>query len=358
MRVVIRVDGGCWLGSGHVMRCLVLADALRRHGAMVRFVCRAHEGHFGDLVAASGHGLSLLQAPDSVQKLAGPPDHAAWLGDTPKRDAAATLVAMSGVDCDLLVVDHYGIDARWQRILRPHCRRIFVIDDLADRTHDCDFLLDQNLYENMEARYRHRVPAAARCFLGPRFALLRDDVRMARSLPRPSSPPPWRIVAFFGATDVGQMVPMMVEAARLLEDLPVSFDLVGPLPVAVTLPANVRWQARTVNFGALMASSHLALGAPGSVVLERMYLGLPSLLVVCADNQREAAGVLQRAGLAVVAGTAVDMTADGLAAALRDLLGDSVRLSAMAARLALQSVGTGTGAMLDELGGAHVATDG
>lgn len=357
LRVVVRVDGGRLIGSGHVMRCLVLADALRRAGATVRFVCRAHEGHFGDLIARAGHELLLLPAPNGAQRFSGPPVHASWLGETPERDAAQTLAAIAADGCDLLVVDHYGIDCRWQRVLRPHCRRLFVIDDLADREHDCDFLLDQNLYEDAATRYRDKVPASARCFLGPAFALLREEVRAARGLPRPA-PPPWRIVAFFGATDVGQLLPMTVAAARLLTDLPLSFDLVGPLSSSTTLPGNVRWQARAGDFGALMAGSHLALGAPGSATLERMYLGLPSLLVVCADNQREAAGVLQRAGLADVLGTAADMSAARLAAGVRERLADPAALTTMAARLAAQSVGQQTDELFHQLGGINAATHG
>src|SRR5690606_14208140 len=127
---LFRVDASQQIGTGHVMRCLTLANALRASGGMCHFVCRAHRGHLGALIRRSGHGLTLLSAPDlgwspGRDALA----HAAWLGVAQEQDAQETRRAIGDACWDWLVVDHYALDARWERSLRGNTRRIMVIDD-------------------------------------------------------------------------------------------------------------------------------------------------------------------------------------------------------------------------------------
>ena len=95
--------------------------------------------------------------------------HAKWLGAHWKIDAAQTIHEIQNCFIDILIVDHYGIDYRWESRLRPFCNRIMVIDDLADRKHDCDFLLDQNLGKSFQD-YHGLVARSAKQFFGPEFA--------------------------------------------------------------------------------------------------------------------------------------------------------------------------------------------
>ncbi|MEI6791172.1 MAG: UDP-2,4-diacetamido-2,4,6-trideoxy-beta-L-altropyranose hydrolase, partial [Myxococcaceae bacterium] len=139
MNVLIRTDASKKIGSGHVMRCLTLADGLRMRGAQIKFSCIRHEGHLCDLISERGYEV-------------------------------ISAIENTGAS-DLLIVDHYELDENWETSQRPFCKRIFVIDDLA-RSHDCDILLDQNLVADFKTRYTGKVLANCKLLLGPEYALL------------------------------------------------------------------------------------------------------------------------------------------------------------------------------------------
>ena len=168
-RVLVRADASFEVGTGHVMRCLTFADRLAARGAKVVFACCALPGNLLELVARRGFAARALST--SV---------AGW-----EEDARQTLAAFEGPSFDWLVVDHYRLDASWERRLRERVSRVMVIDDLANRPHDCDVLLDQNYYDDAAQRYRKFVPATCRQFLGPRYALLLPrfyELRSARNV--------------------------------------------------------------------------------------------------------------------------------------------------------------------------------
>jgi spore coat polysaccharide biosynthesis predicted glycosyltransferase SpsG len=151
---------------------------LRERGAAVFFICREHDGHLCDLIEERGFAVSRLPASKAgLFQAENTPAQAAWLGASWQEDAEQTRVAIeaSGAKPDWLVVDHYAIDQRWERTLRTSAWRIMSIDDLADRAHDCDLLLDQNLVAQMYTRYRSKVPAACGLLLGPEYALLQTS---------------------------------------------------------------------------------------------------------------------------------------------------------------------------------------
>lgn len=180
---VFRTDASYEIGTGHVMRCLTLARALRERGAECRFVCRAHPGYLLGrireqgfeafaLPCASGECAQPGQAAESALA------HAEWLGTDWRTDAEFTRAALGETIADWLVVDHYALDARWKTALRPHCRKLLVIDDLADREHHCDLLLDQNLVADIEHRYDSKLPEhCGRIILGPQYAAAATGVR-------------------------------------------------------------------------------------------------------------------------------------------------------------------------------------
>ena len=153
--IFIRADASVRIGSGHVMRCLTLAEELRDAGATVSFVSRAHSGNLNELIRNKGFqchelpeahalGTSIEKSYDSRS------EYASWLGVSHQRDAEETIEAFCRLKPDWLIVDHYGLDENWEKIMRPHVGKIMVIDDLADRRHDCDLLLDQNYFAKGE----------------------------------------------------------------------------------------------------------------------------------------------------------------------------------------------------------------
>ena len=158
---LVRVDANLDIGSGHLMRCAALGMRLRVRGVRVHFVCVDLIASLADWLRVSGFGLTEISAGYGLD----------W-----RQDAMASQdVAREVGPVDLLIVDSYGLDSAWEAAMRPFARRILVIDDLADRQHDCDFLLDQNLHDDAYLRYAKYVPVGARQFLGPHFALLRPE---------------------------------------------------------------------------------------------------------------------------------------------------------------------------------------
>lgn len=309
--IVFRTDAALHIGTGHVMRCLTLAGALAAQGANCRFICREHPGNLLELIRQRGFeaiGLPVMfeQRVEGESIEASQPVHAAWAGADWATDARQCLDAIGDVSTDWIVVDHYALDARWEKAVRPACKELMVIDDLADRSHECDLLLDQNLGREL-LDYSALVPDACSALVGPRYALLRADFAALRdySLARRKSPMLRSILITMGGVDQHDATGEVLDALKTC-----------PLPtecrITVVMGPHAPWLARVreiaeqmpwptsvvVNvsdMAQLMADSDLAIGAAGSTSWERCCLGLPTLMVVLAENQREAASYLERA---------------------------------------------------------------
>ena len=184
VNAAVRADATLQIGAGHVMRCLSLADALLRRGARVRFVCRGLPAAYATLVRGSGCELAELTGPAA-------------------QDASGTRQALSGSAWDWLIVDHYGLDARWEAEVRPCAGRALVIDDLANRNHECDVLLDQNVLSPERTPYANRVPRDCRLLLGPQYALLRKEFSRLRDSSLATRGKVRRLLVLMGGMDAG-----------------------------------------------------------------------------------------------------------------------------------------------------------
>src|SRR3990167_4024154 len=211
MRIAFRADASLQIGTGHVMRCLTLADALAAQGADCLFICREHQGNLIEQIRNKGyrtHALPVLppvEASSLAIKAASDeqsPAHSHWLGATQVEDAAACTAILAEVKPDWLIVDHYALDARWETVLKPHYRKLMVIDDLADRSHLCDLLLDQTFGRDAED-YRVWVPASSQLLCGSQYALLRPEFGALRdySLQRRPNPQLRQLLITMGGVD-------------------------------------------------------------------------------------------------------------------------------------------------------------
>ena len=303
LQIVFRTDASPTIGTGHVMRCLTLAGALVEKGAEVSFICREHAGHLCDLIEAQGFRVYRLPAPDSDFEAGRTPAHAAWLGATWQEDAGQTgaVIKTLGARPDWLVVDHYALDSRWERALRPLVGRIFVIDDIADRDHDCDLLLDQNLFADMQTRYADKVPADCRLLLGPEYALLQPIYAELHDRIPPREGPIRRILISFGGADRDNLTGRALVAFLGLNRPDIDVDVVisGSSPYASEIRAlvagrtNIHLHSNLPTLAPLMTRADLAIGAAGITSWERLCLGLPALVVTLAENQRPFAEELQ-----------------------------------------------------------------
>ena len=323
MRVAFRTDASLQIGSGHVMRCLTLADALKARGAECHFISREHPGHLLEVIRQRGHAVTALpagkpssaRADDSVQQ----PAHAAWLGCDWSTDARQTGAILASLQPDWLVVDHYALDQRWEEVVAPHYRKLLVIDDLADRPHRCDLLLDQNLGRQPE-HYAQWVPAYCQVLTGPQYALLRPEFVALRpySLQRRQAQPALRqLLITMGGVDqpnaTGQVLQALKTCALPADcSITVVMGLTAPWLQSVReLVAQMPWSTEVVvnvsDMAQRMADSDLAIGAAGSTSWERCCLGLPTLMVVLAENQQLGAQALDAAHAARLIGVVSDI---------------------------------------------------
>lgn len=313
MRVVFRADASVQIGSGHVMRCLTLADELIRQGHECLFVCREHKGHLGDLIVDKGYELILLPAPPGKETHADNTDsdlYEEWLGVPSEEDASQTLRAFTPLEPDWLVVDHYALDAKWERAVAGAVRNIMAIDDLANRVHECELLLDQNL-GRIYSDYDGLVPEHSKRLIGPGYALLRPEFAQLRerSLERRAKPELKRILISLGGVDrtnvTGQVLSALAEMA-LPADVHVDVIMGAAAPYlgeikqqAERLPFNATVSVNVTDMAERMCLADLSIGAAGGTSWERCCLGVPSILIVLAENQVSGTNALEVRGVAV-----------------------------------------------------------
>lgn len=340
MQVTFRADASSRIGGGHVMRCLALADALAERGARCSFVSAWMLTALETTIAAHGHRLLRIDEP------APPPRGAGWEAaaldaSAQRRDGERTLA--SAGPADWAVVDHYWLGTPWEAQLRARQVRVLAIDDLQ-REHACDLLLDQTAGRSSD-EYRGRVPADATVLAGSAYALLRPEFRTLRPHAlerRRAGGPVQRLLVSLGLSDVGGITAEVLDALTAL-DLQCAIDVVVGAEAASrehVEAAAKRDQRVTVHvdpgeLARLSAQADIGIGAPGSSSLERCCLGLPSINLPLAENQRELGQRLADLGAALCVGK------DEVSGAVGTLLGDEDRRLRMAAAAAGVTDGTG-----------------
>jgi UDP-2,4-diacetamido-2,4,6-trideoxy-beta-L-altropyranose hydrolase len=360
LEIGLRADASLNIGTGHVMRCLTLAEELRRRGAVCRFICREHSGHLIGYIRERGFEVLVLPNATPSEALAAraAEDYAAWLGTDLATDAAQARQALGGRRLDWLVVDHYALDESWERLMRPMARHILVIDDLANRRHDCEVLLDQNLGRTARD-YAGQLPATGTVLAGPRYALLRPEFAAlhAQALQRRTPTRVRQLLVTLGGVDKDNVTLSVLEVLATSE-LPADCRIVVVMGAgapglqsvrdfAGRASSRIELRVNEKDMAALMATSDAAIGAAGGTAWERCCLGLPTLVVMMAENQRAGAMALKASGAALLADAGLPL-AEGLRAQLPGLL-DPQRLSQMQAACVSMVDGDGTRRVVEEL---------
>ncbi len=339
------------------MRCLTLADALRERGAQSTFICRPHAGHLLDLIQQRGHTAKALAPADDAFTAPADPTHAKWLGTDWASDASQTQQALGDQVVDWLVVDHYALDRRWEQALRPHAPRIMAIDDLADRPHDCDLLLDQNLGRQSKD-YGGLLSRDTQTLIGPAFALLRPEFALWRehSLQRRVQTQLQNLLITMGGVDQANATGQVLDALTHCEpptDMRITVVMGATAPwleqvqaQAMTMPRPTQVLVGVNNMAQLMAESDLCIGAAGSTSWERCCLGLPAIQLVLAANQKEAALALTEMSAALSINFSAQLTTD-----LKHLINriDAQRMKTLTNRSAAICNGRGPEAVIIQL---------
>ena len=326
-RILIRCDASLAIGSGHVIRCRTLARRLRQRGSEVSFLCRYQAG---DLIALLEKEFQVLALPEQPLALCeGLADRAlyeAWLGCSQNQDAddCLTALASAGIrSADWLVVDHYGLDASWEAQLTyalagvKGTPKLFAIDDLADRPHQADLLLDQNFFGAVtDQRYQGLLPSHCRQLLGPNYALLGPEYAQLHPLV-PMRTELRRVLVFFGGVDPDNLSGRTLEALMdpALAHRAVDIVLGRQSPHRQAVSDLVAKRPFTTLHGpleslaGLIARADLAIGAGGATTWERACLKLPSLVVAVAENQLPFSEALHQAGHLRLLGEAAKVSA-------------------------------------------------
>ncbi|RCW77355.1 UDP-2,4-diacetamido-2,4,6-trideoxy-beta-L-altropyranose hydrolase [Saliterribacillus persicus] len=292
MNICFRVDASTIIGTGHVMRCLTLAEELKKNNHNVTFISRLHKGNLNHLITQKGFQVFNLKEAPNNNIVNETPKHAAWLSVTQEQDANETrhLLASSGIQFDWVIIDHYAIDITWQKEIRTIIPNIMVIDDLADRAHNCDLLLDQNYYLNANSRYTNLVPSNCRLLLGPKYALLRDEFINLHNTQKKKNNNPTALI-FYGGSDPTNET---LKAINAIKDKKIDAHVVvGPSnPNKEEIERSCKQQNITfhynINYMAkLMHEVDFSICAGGSTTWERYCLGTPAIVTAVAYNQIE-----------------------------------------------------------------------
>ena len=303
MRFAFVTEASTRLGPGPVMRCLTLAETLRLRGHTCVFHCPEVVGNMNTLIVARGFNVRSALAPDAT--------------------------------FDWVVVDHYGLDASYEQ----HHRQVMVIDDLANRKHHCQVLLDQNFYQNANWRYEGKVPAHCARFLGPRHALLRPEILEARRLLTDfrADGTVDTIQIFMGGSDPDNVTRTVLKAVLAVRQprqwVEVIVGATNPhlasLEALCVAEPRTEIVRQTASMGRRMVHADLAIGAGGTAQWERCYLGLPTLTLITAPNQAETSLALSEAGAAWCLGRAEKVSAWQLKRALKTALAEPALLASI-----------------------------
>lgn len=312
MKVAFRTDASKNIGTGHVMRCLTLADALHIHGIQCIFICREHPGNLISLIEKKGHITITLQNDFKKRSLNTNQPYEAWLGTDWRTDGTQTSQALYSKEVDWLVVDHYALDSRWERLLRPYTKRMMVIDDLANRPHDCHLLLNQNLGRNSDD-YVELLDPSAKKLIGPQYSLIRPEFAALRKQSlqrRVDNPKLDHLLVTMGGIDKDNFTGQVLKAlkkSRLPPELQITVIMGAHSPwlkQVLDLANQMPWPTEVLkdvdNMAQIMTNSDLAIGAAGSTTWERCCMGLPTIQLAIAPNQLHIASALERIGAATL----------------------------------------------------------
>lgn len=325
MKIYLRCDSSQQIGTGHVFRCLALAELLRKEGHQLAFICRELEGNIINFIREKQFKVLLLPSPKTQVKITENPH--SWLGASIRDEVLAMREVIEKDPPHWIISDHYSLDILWEKEISSMGVRILAVDDI-NRIHQCDVLLDQNYYTSASDQYSSSL--VAKKFIGQEYALLsrpfmelKEKVTIRETIQR--------ILVSFGGVDLGG------ESLRFLDVIKarpeIHFDVVTGLanPRLNELKTgsldlrNMTLHIQTPKMAALMIQSDLFIGASGTTTWERCFLGLPGICITVADNQLAIAENLSAKGVHTYLGQANKISSDAYLEAIRDLEDSSKR---------------------------------
>ena len=304
MKVFFRVDSSIELGTGHVKRCLTIAKGLKDLGVIdLVFICSRLEGNIIDDLSNHSFEVRIIEINPKfnlkdVQQYRVP--EIDILSQVQVVDAEQTVKFLINENPDILIADSYMIAETWENIVRPYVKSLVVIDDLANRLHNCDILIDNNFSDNTQA-YDLLVPSECRKLCGTKYVLLNRDFLNISNKRNPIVSINKILVFFSGSTELHPLTISVVNKLQSIEPDNLHIDVVvgGNAEDVRRVSKNITRPNTTVsgsvpNFAKLMKNANLAIGSGGITNWERCYLGLPAIVVAIAENQVPSSSALSR----------------------------------------------------------------
>ncbi|KAB2952944.1 UDP-2,4-diacetamido-2,4,6-trideoxy-beta-L-altropyranose hydrolase [Heliorestis acidaminivorans] len=357
MYIGIRVDASYEIGSGHVMRCVTLAKAFMLKGAKVLFICRNLQGNMNFYIREQG--LEVLELPQASLQIYNNIDvndsgiHCEILSTTQEQDALQTceiiLNNISQVPIDLMIVDHYGLDGIWQKKIRCIAKKVMVIDDLANRKHNCNFLLDQNYYVDIHKRYVGLVDKDSFLMLGPQYALLREEFFEQRNAVSIDDIENKRILVFFGSSDPTNETYKVLSSIQSMNLNDLAIDVIvgkininkNDIKTMADSMRNVNYYCQISNMNEVLSNADVAVCASGSFTWERYCLGIPGIIISVADNQKQLARDLTTLEIDTYLGHSNEVTTHLITVAIEEIISNPT--SILKARNKAYSIVDGNG---------------
>lgn len=324
------------------MRCIALANTLKKHEAKCIFLSRNQPGHMFDAISVHGHELRQLPrslADSHPETNESSSIYASWLGARPEEDANQCLAHLNFFPAsdgpstvapvDWLVLDHYAIDNHWLSVGKFLAKRVLVIDDLCDRPLQADLLLNP-CPDATPSDYAYKINSGCTLMLGPEYALLRPEFRSTRLRGRKRDGHIRSILVNFGGSDINNLTGQAWEALKDSASPSMQIDLVvgktypflDSLKLEISGRENVHLHIQANNMAELMENADLMLGTAGSASWERCCIGLPSILLACAENQEKIIRSLEKKGACLNLGYAHPDSAASITAGVQRCISD------------------------------------
>ena len=307
--ILIRVDSSSQIGSGHVERCLTLAKELRNRGMEIFFISRAHIGNLKNRIRNEGFNIFMLPLNNNTLKKN---DYKSWLGAKWQKDAKDTVKILLKRKPMFLILDHYAIDVNWENYVKLLTGvKIMVIDGLANRRHNCEILLDYTYSQKGKKRWDKLVPLNCTLLQGTKYILLRSEfIKAKKNLYTRKGEIKRILIAFGGSENMNATITALnaiisLNKDNIFVDVVVSknFEDTNKIKKICNIKKNIKLHIQSSNIAELMSKADLSIGAGGTMLWERCFLGLPSLIISTADNQIKQSSAVHSYGAAIYLGS-------------------------------------------------------
>ena len=289
--IFIRVDSGQHIGYGHMIRCLALAGNLKNFFNII-FLTTNYKGNINSLIKKNNYKLIQLKKTKTNQSKI-----------KIKLDAEQTIKIINkiGNEKSLLLVDNYELSSRWESMVKPFVNKIIVIDDLISRKHNCDLIIDQNLHTNMQKLYVNCLPKKCIRLFGPSYVILRKQFLQEKKFTKKRKLPIKKILITFGGSDYQNHTLLVLNNLKNIDTKKTVFVVVGK---AHSNKKSIKsfckkfpyfeYIEQTNDMAKLIRMSDLSIGSGGTTTWERCFLGLPSIIIITSNDQKDIAHAISK----------------------------------------------------------------